>query len=130
VRGVVFYAILIAAVTIVAFFWIGDDARGRTAAFMTLALAQALHLGNGRSRDAVVSPRRAFGNRWAVAALCSVFALQAFVVAVPSLGKMLGTVSLGARDWGIVLTLAVLPALIGQAIKLLHHRNGGRPSMA
>ena len=64
-RGVVFYALLIAGVTVAGFFLLGegDAARSRTAAFMTLALAQALHLGNGRSRDAVLLPERALANR-------------------------------------------------------------------
>ena len=85
---------------------------------MTLALAQGFHLGNARSRDAVVSAARAVANRWALLALLTVFGLQALVVLVPGLRAMLDTVTLGVRDWSVVLMLAVIPALIGQGIKL------------
>ena len=123
-RGVAFYAVLIAGVTLAAFYLVGggDAAVGRTAAFMTLALAEGLHLGNGRSRDAVVAPHRMVANVWAIAAVVAVFGLQALTVALPSLREMLEIVPLVARAWGVVLLLSALPALIGQAIKLPRSR--------
>ena len=122
VRGVVFYAAIIAVVTLSAFFVIGDGdvARGRTAAFMTLAFAQAFHLGNGRSREPVVTPRRALANRWALAALVAVVALQVLTIVLPPLRAVLGMVTLGLRDWLLVLTGATLPAVIGQLVRLRH----------
>ena len=67
-------------------------------------------------------PRRALSNRWALAALFAVLALQALAVVVPALRTLLDTVPLGARDWGVVLVLAVIPALVGQTIRLLRLR--------
>ena len=55
------YAALIAAVTIVA-----HANAGTTGAFMTLALAQILHLGNARSAGPVLTPPFAFANRAAL----------------------------------------------------------------
>jgi hypothetical protein len=55
------YAALIAAVTIVAY-----ANAGTTGAFMTLALAQILHLGNARSAGPVLTPPFAFANRAAL----------------------------------------------------------------
>ena len=52
------HAALIAAVTIVA-----HANAGTTGAFMTLALAQILHLGNARSAGPVLTPPFAFANR-------------------------------------------------------------------
>ena len=119
-RGVAFYAALITLVTFAAYYATGasDPRAGRTAAFMTLALAQALHLGTGRSRDPVVSPERALANRWAIGALVSVFALQALAVLTPQLRSTLDIATLGAREWAIVLGLATVPAIVGQAIRL------------
>jgi magnesium-transporting ATPase (P-type) len=123
-RRVALYAALIAGATLAAFVVVGDGdvARGRTAAFMTLALAQALHLGNARSRDAVVKPARAIANRWALAAILSVFVLQGLAATVPGLRQALAISPLGTRDWGIVLLLSAAPAVVGQVMKLLHAR--------
>lgn len=46
--------------------------------------------------------------------LLSVFALQALTVLVPSLRAKLDTVSLGVRDWGIVLVLAAVPVWLAR----------------
>ena len=119
-RGVAFYAILIAAVTLVAYMAVGagDAARGSTAAFMTLALAQGFHLGNARSRGAVVSPARVLANRWAIAALSVVVILQGVSIIVPGLRGLLGLTPLDTRAWGIVLVLSIAPALVGQLLKV------------
>ena len=45
--------------------------------------------------------------------------MQALVVVVPGLSTLLDTVTLGVRDWAVVLVLAAVPALVGQTIRLL-----------
>ena len=61
----------------------------------------------------------------------SVFALQALVVLLPSLGTMLDVVPLGVRHWGIVLVLAAVPAVVGQIIKWTRARRvGGTPTVS
>ena len=124
--GVTFYALLIAGMTLTAFLVVGagDAEVGRTAAFMTLALAQALHLGNARSRSAVVSPARAVANRWALAAVLLVIGLQVLVLVEPRLRATLGLTPLGIRAWGGILAFSLVPALVGQLLKLARR---GRP---
>ena len=119
-RGVVFYALLIGGVTLAAFLLVGagDAGAGRTAAFMTLALAQALHLGNARSRSAVVSPARAIANRWALGAVLLVIGLQVVVVVVPGLRTTLGLAPLGIEAWLGIVALSLVPATVGQVLKL------------
>ena len=125
-RGVAFYALLIGGVTLAAFLLIGarDAGAGRTAAFMTLALSQALHLGNARSRSAVVSPARAIANRWALGAVLLVIGLQVVVVVVPGLRTTLGLAPLGIEAWLGIFVLSLVPATVGQVLKLAMR---GRP---
>src|SRR5213078_4890616 len=94
------------------------DARSRTIVFSTLALAQALHLGNARDREAVVAPRPAFRNRWAVLAVFAVVVLQVLAVHLPPLRSVLGLTALGAREWLLVAACASIPGIVGQAVKL------------
>jgi Ca2+-transporting ATPase len=111
-RAVAAYGALIAAVTIAAFLL-----AGRTSAFMTLALAQILHLGNARSADPVLAPRAAFANIAAVAAVLLALALQLMTVVVEPLSRILRISPLSGREWAMVVGLAVIPAVLGQGAK-------------
>jgi Ca2+-transporting ATPase len=116
---VIVYALLMTGATLVAFLGFADAndaARARTIAFMTLALTQGFHLGNERRRNAVLNPRHATANRWAVAALCAVIGLQVLAVQVAPLARVLGTVPLTVREWVIVVGAAAVPAVIGQLV--------------
>ncbi len=117
-----FYSLLITLVTLTGFGYglqAGDGSRATTIAFMTLALAQLFHLGNARSRGPVVLPRRAFANRWALAAVPFVLALQAIAVHWTPLAAVLSTVPLKAADWLVVLALAAVPAIVGQIVEIV-----------
>jgi Ca2+-transporting ATPase len=123
--AIVFYAVLITTVTLLAYGWglqSGDTARAMTIAFMTLALAQLFHLGNARSRGPVLSRRRAFANPWALAALPLVISLQLLSVYWPPLASVLRTSPLASADWLVVGALSVVPAVIGQLVDLLQQR--------
>jgi Ca2+-transporting ATPase len=115
-----FFAMLITAVTLAAFAWglRGDPGRAVTLSFMTLALAQLFHLGNARSRQPVLELRRAVANPWAVAAVPVVIALQLAAVYWPPLARLLGTVPMRAGEWAVVAALALVPALVGQALRV------------
>jgi len=125
-RSVAFHATMITVATLAAMAisagW--GEGRSRTIAFSTLALAQAFHLGNARDREAVVAPESALRNRWALAAVAVVVLLQAFAVHAPPLRRVLGVTPLGVRDWLLVVACSAMPALVGQAIKLIR----GRPA--
>jgi Ca2+-transporting ATPase len=125
-RSATAYALLIAAVTLAAFAWgLGRDepAAGTTLAFMTLAFAQVLHLGNARSEGPVLSRRRALGNLAALGAAVFTIALQLLVDLSPPFRRVLDVIPLSASDWLAVVLLAALPAVAGQTVKWLRVSN-------
>ncbi len=95
----------------------GDIQRAVTMSFSTLALAQALHLGNARRRSRVLTPSSAFANPWAVGAVVLVGCLQILAVHAEPLARVLHAVPLDWVDWLTVLGLAAIPAIIGQLSK-------------
>jgi Ca2+-transporting ATPase len=127
-RSVVFHALLIALATLASLLlsagW--GEARSRTVAFSTLALAQAFHLGNARDREAVLAPGPALRNRWALAALAVVVLLQVLAVRLDGLRLVLGLTPLGVREWLLVLGCAALPAVAGQTLRLARTAWRGR----
>jgi Ca2+-transporting ATPase len=116
ITSILFYASLITASALAAFIWAGpaDVERARTMAFMTLAIAQTLHLGNARSRGPVVSLRRAFANPYAIGAVGLSVALQLATAAIPPLAAILRVAPLSWTDWLVVAGLACAPAVVGQ----------------
>ena len=117
---VAFYGLLITASTVGAYALSLDDGEdtARTIAFMTLACAQILHLGNARSDDAVLRPGRAVANPFALAAVAASVVLQFVAVGYAPLARVLRVSSLDPADWSVVLALAAMPAVVGQAIKV------------
>ncbi len=115
------YATLIAGVTLAAFVWAlraGDATRAGTIGFMTLALAQIFHLGNARSRRAVLAPRRALRNRYALAAVAVAIGLQILAATTPALARVLQIHPLDLDAWMVILVAASIPAVVGQLLKL------------
>jgi len=130
-RVIALYALLIAAPVLAAIVWQTltgvEYARAITINFAALGLAQLLHLGNARDDEPVLSWRRAVANRAALAAL-GVGALSMFVaVQIPALAQLLHLVPLGVDDWLVVGGLALVPAVVGQALKVARRweRGGG-----
>ena len=123
-RSTVGYALLISVSTLSAF-GLGlvitpeNPAHARTLAFMTLAFAQILHLGNARSAQPVLRPRRVVSNPYAVAAVVLTAGLQIMTVEFQPLAAVLETRSLGREDWLIIGGLSLVPAVAGQGIKLI-----------
>jgi Ca2+-transporting ATPase len=108
-RAIAVYAALIAVVTLIAFFMAGT-----TAAFMTLAFAQILHLGNARSRGPVLTPRTALANRAALAAVVLAAGLQLLAVFLRPLAEVLLVTPLSGTQWALVAVLSATPAVAGQ----------------
>jgi P-type Ca2+ transporter type 2C len=124
-RAIAWYALLITAVTLGAF-WFALQAsegtaspRALTMSFMTLALAQTFHLGNARSEEHVLSMRQIVSNPIALGAVALVVLLQVLAVHFRPLAEVLRTEPLGAGDWIVCLSLALVPAVIGQATRWL-----------
>jgi Ca2+-transporting ATPase len=123
-RVTVGYGLMIAIVTLAAFAW-GlrqlplEPERAMTLAFMTLAAAQILHLGNARSPGPVLAPKRAVANRFALGAVILTLGLQFLAVSWSPLAAVLGVAAPTGWDWGVIAGLALLPALVGQLLKSL-----------
>lgn len=124
VRDTAGYAVLIASCTLAAAWWGmhagAGPARVGTLAFMTLAVAQVLHLGNARSRNPVLHPSRITANRLALVALGVTLLLQILAVQWLPLSRTLGTSTLAASDWLVIAVLGGAPAVVGQLIRALH----------
>jgi Ca2+-transporting ATPase len=121
---IVLYGGLITASTLAVFLWalVHAPAQAVTMSFMTLALAQIFHLGNARSHDAVIELRRAFSNPYAIGAVIVSAMLQVAPSAFAPLGALLHVVSLGLREWSVVLVLSSVPAVTGQLLRLVRRR--------
>lgn len=116
--GIAFYAGLITAATLGAFMWVNasDPSRAPTAAFMTLSLAQSLHLVNARSRRRVAGAAH-LSNPFAIAGVAIAVVLQLSTAAVPALAAVLHVQPLSADHWVTVGVMSVAPALVGQLAK-------------
>ena len=124
-RSIAVYAALIAAVTAAAY-----ALSGTTAAFMTLALAQILHLGNARSREPVLSLRSALANRAAVGAVALTLGLQLMAAFFPPLSRVLRIAPLTGREWALVVGLGAIPAVVGQIARVLRARGHGAAALS
>jgi len=87
------------------------------------ALAQIGHLGNARSDDDVLNPKRAAANRFALGAVALAVALQPATYLGP-VAAVVKVVELDAREWLLVAGCAAIPAVAGQLGKLLGARAG------
>jgi len=126
------YALLITATTLAAGVIVGhgSDARFGAAVFMTLALAQVFHLGNARGAGAVVRPSRAVANPYAVLAVLMATGLQAGAMHWAPAARLLRIEPFTLEDWYVVALLALVPAVMGQTVKLLRGAVEWRPSHA
>jgi Ca2+-transporting ATPase len=120
------YALLIAAPVLAAIVWQTVSgvpyARAITINFAVLGLAQLFHLGNARDEEAVLRWRRVIANRAALIALAlGVLSLLA-VIQIPAMAHLLRLVPLSPVDWALVCGLALVPAVVGQAVKATRSR--------
>jgi Ca2+-transporting ATPase len=124
VRSILFYGGLITASTLAAFHWAlrADPGQAQTAAFMTLAFAQILHLGNARSTEAVLSPARMSANRYALAGVSLSIGLQLSAMYVEPLPTVLHVAPLAVEQWLVVIVTSIAPAAIGQTLKTSRRR--------
>jgi len=113
------HALLISVATLAAFALTLDSGKEGTIAFLTLAVAQVLHLGNARSTLPTVRPKRFVANRAALAGAAFSLALVAATAHVPALARVLSLQSIGLADWAVVLIAGAMPAVTGQVWRAL-----------
>ena len=117
-------AMLAAAALFAWLFMRGRDPRlAGTSAFITLAVAQVLHLGNARSSHPVLRKERVLANRWALSAVAACGLLIVATVHVDWLARILALEPLDPAAWAACLAFASLPALAGQAWRALAGRS-------
>ena len=118
-----FYGLLIAVPVFMVMWWSSVAAvppgRAMTMSFLVLSLSQLLHLGNARDTHPVIHPRRVVANRAAIAAVACTIALQIATVLSAMLREALHLSVLGAIDWVVVAGVSVIPAVAGQALKIV-----------
>ena len=128
--SIALYAALIAVPVLGAIVWQTVTGvaypRALTINFAALGLAQLLHLGNARDEGPVVSWRLIVANRVALAALAIGALTLVAVVQVPALAHLLRLVPLRAADWVLVCGIALVPAIVGQMIKIAHGWSRGQ----
>ena len=78
----------------------------------------AIVAGQSHSGYTAIMQRRALANRYAVAAVALAAVLQMMTVWIAPLAGLLHLSPLGAREWMVVFTMAAVPAVAGQAIKI------------
>lgn len=122
-RSVAGYAALIAGATFLVMAWGAwagiDRAEATTMNFMVLALAQLFHLGNARDAAPVLTPARILANPAALLAVCVGVLVQAGMTVSGPIAALIGVVPLGIAQWAVVIGASAIPAVVGQAIKVV-----------
>jgi Ca2+-transporting ATPase len=115
------YGGLITAATLAAFLWAlaHAPAQATTVSFMTLALAQILHLGNARSARPVLTPAALLSNPYALVAVAVSCGLQWAALHVAPLPQVLSLMPLDSTAWTVVIVAALTPAFAGQLFKAI-----------
>lgn len=121
---------VIALVTLLSFYlansWLGlGGYAATTVSFLTISLAQLWNVFNMRDPRSRMLLNDITRNPyvWAALALCVILLLAA--VYVPSIAMVLSLERPSGLAWGLVLTLSLVPLLIGQAGKFLSRRMAG-----
>ncbi|MGM9928906.1 MAG: cation-translocating P-type ATPase [Bacillus sp. (in: firmicutes)] len=118
---------LIGGVTLAAFMTAlrndpNDLAYAQTIAFMTLCLAQFIHVFDCRSEKSIFS-RNPFENVYLVWAVIISMAMVLVVIYYPPLQEIFGTVAIRPRDWLLVIGLSAVPTFLLAGSFLLRKKN-------
>ena len=98
--------------------WRGVDVQtAATMAFVTLSLAELFRAYTVRSERASIFQIGVFSNRYMQYAVGLSITLLLLVVNLPFLQPIFNTTSLSGREWGIVIGLAILPAIAEEITK-------------
>ncbi len=110
---------------LLAYDWTGVDVQtAETMAFVTLSLAELLRAFTVRSERLSIFQIGLFSNRYLVAAVGASLALLLLTVFIPFLQPIFNTHPLSAREWLVVLGLALVPAVAEEVTKWFLRRRG------
>ncbi|MFP4345754.1 MAG: cation-translocating P-type ATPase [Anaerolineales bacterium] len=127
-QNIVFVALFMAMGTLWIFSRVDADAnlaRAQTLAFTTLAMFQVFNSLNCRSRTNSVFKLGFFKNRYLIGAIVLSILLQLAASYVPFMQAALGTVSLTAQDWGLIVLLSSSIFVADELRKLVRSRLRG-----
>ncbi|HPW40654.1 MAG TPA: calcium-translocating P-type ATPase, SERCA-type [Bacillota bacterium] len=122
--GILILSIAQTAAVLAAFRWAlnnydKDLETARTIAFTTLVVVELFMAFTCRSERYPVIKLGIFSNRALVLAAITSFVLGIAVLYIPFLQPIFKTVSLGIRDWVMILLLSIVPVLTGEIYKLI-----------
>ena len=104
--------------------WRGVDVQyAETMAFVTLSLAELFRAYTVRSERASLFSIGVFSNRYMQYAVGLSISLLLIVCAVPFLQPIFNTHFLTGREWGVVLGLALMPAVAEEITKFFLRRS-------
>ncbi|MEK4441107.1 calcium-translocating P-type ATPase, SERCA-type [Niallia sp. FSL K6-0077] len=83
----------------------------QTVAFITLVLAQLIHVFDCRSEKSILS-RNPFGNMYLVWAVVSSLVLALIVIYVPGLQEIFHTLPIAMKDWPMIIGFASVPTFL------------------
>lgn len=105
---------LLIGICTLAAFWLtlreGDLVKAQTVAFATLVMAQLIHVFDCRSSRSIFH-RNFFENKWLILAVLSSLILMLGVMYIQPLQPIFNTVSIGMREWALVLVMAAFPTI-------------------
>jgi Ca2+-transporting ATPase len=124
------YALLMTGASVLALLVVArwdDPARAPVAAFITISLAQLLHLGTARSSAHVLQVARAVSNRMAIGAVLAGTALTAAAVSLPPLARTLHLTAPSVFVWLVSVLCAGAAAVAGQLHLIYRARSHAAP---
>lgn len=86
--------------------------KAQSMAFVTLVMAQLIHVFDCRSVEGSIFSRNLFENKWLIWSVISSVVLLLGVMYIPMFQPIFRTVPLGAIDWLIVLIAAAIPTFL------------------
>ncbi|OIO86172.1 MAG: ATPase [Anaerolineae bacterium CG2_30_57_67] len=104
--------------------WNGVDVQtAETMAFLTLSMAELFRAYTVRSERAALFQIGVFSNKWMQYAVGASLTLLILVCVIPFLQPIFNTHNPSAAEWGVVLALAILPAIAEEVTKFFLRRS-------
>lgn len=125
--AIIIESLTIGTVSLLAFMWglkmyPNNLMMSRTITFATLISAELIRAYSSRSERYLIFEIGYFSNKTMVYATGLSFALMLMVIYIPLLQIAFHTIPLGVTQWGIILSFAFLPLIIGELYKVLVYR--------
>lgn len=105
----------------------GDLNHARTAAFVTLAMAQLFHAFNCQNHRVSLFRTGLFTNKWMVIAVLSSVVMLLGGMYLPFLKDIFGQEPLDFSEWGICLSAALIPVAAVEIVKVTFKRRREEP---